>query len=410
MEKMGQIFQNMKELATSIEFANPLVGVIASLITAVIAFILYRIVAAIARRSMARIESWQGTRIKSLQVQEQEILSADEIVGLMTIIARAVRVIVLAAIVVGAAELILSFFSWTRELAAAGWGLLLSALLDAGRAVVGYIPNLLLVVVIAAIAWYLIRLARLVFNGIETERIRLRSFYPEWAMPTFNIVRILIFVFALVMAFPYLPGAGSPAFRGVSIFVGVLFSLGSTSAVANMVAGIVITYTRAFKIGDRVRIDEIDGIVVERSLFVTRLRTRRNVEIAAPNSKVLSNPIINYSAMARTKYLFLHTSVGIGYDVDWRKVHELMLGAARETKGIAEEPEAFVLQSELGDFAVVYELNAPINHPHKMAAITSELNANILDQFHRAGVEIMSPEYTALRRGNKPAIPSAEPG
>lgn len=405
MENVSLLLGNIKELFRSVEFANPLVSAVAAVIVGLAAFVLYRIVANLSARVIARVESWEGGRITSYHVQDQEILSSEEIVGLLTIIVKAIRMILLAAIVIGAIELMLGFFTWTRELAAAGLDLLVAALLDTGRAVIGYIPNLILVIVIVAIAWYLIRLARLVFNGIQSERIRLRNFYPEWAMPTFNIVRILIFIFALVMAFPYLPGAGSPAFRGVSIFVGVLFSLGSTSAVANVVAGIVITYTRAFKIGDRVRIDETEGIVVERSLFVTRLRTRRNIEIAVPNSKVLSNPIVNYSAMVRTKFLLLQTSVGIGYDVDWRRVHELMITAAKETKGIAEEPEPFVLQSELGDFAVSYELNAPINHPHKMARIVSELNANILDQFHRAGVEIMSPDFTALRRGNKPAIP-----
>jgi small-conductance mechanosensitive channel len=227
-------------------------------------------------------------------------------------------------------------------------------------------------------------------------------------MPTFNIFRILIFVFALVMAFPYLPGAGSPAFQGVSIFVGVLFSLGSTSAVANVVAGIVITYMRAFKIGDRVQIADTEGIVIERSLFVTRLRTTKNVEIAVPNSKVLANHIVNYSVMARKKGVYLHTSVGIGYDVNWRRVHELLIAAAAETDGIADDWEPFVQQKELGDFAVVYELNAPTRQPHRLPAITSELHANILDQFHQAGVEIMSPDYTALRRGNRAAIPAAE--
>ena len=139
--------------------------------------------------------------------------------------------------------------------------------------------------------------------------------------------------------------------------------------------------------------------------MLTRVRTSKNELVTFSNSNVLNESFVNYSAMVRTKFLLLQTSVGIGYDVDWRRVHELMITAARETKGIAEEPEPFVLQSELGDFAVSYELNAPINHPHKMARIVSELNANILDQFHRAGVEIMSPDFTALRRGNKPAIP-----
>jgi small-conductance mechanosensitive channel len=409
MEKIAGWYEVLVEFATGIEFANPLVGLAAALVVCVVGFVLYRLVSAVTRRVSDRIVAWEGTRVKALQVQEQEILSADEISGLLTIVVAAARWILLAAIVLISVGLVLGFFSWTRDFAAAALEVSVDTVLRAGGAVVAYIPSLLLVVVIVAAAWYLVRLSQLIFNGIESERIRIKGFYPEWAMPTFNIFRILIFVFALVMAFPYLPGAGSPAFRGVSIFVGVLLSLGSTSAVANVVAGIVITYMRAFKIGDRVTIDQTEGIVVERSLFVTRLRTRRNVEIAVPNSKVLANPIVNYSALARSKYLFIHTAVGIGYDVDWRRVHELLLAAAADTEGVADEPQAFVQQRELGDYAVLYELNVPINHPHKMAAITSALNGNVLDRFHEAGVEIMSPAFTALRRGNKPAIPSSEP-
>jgi small-conductance mechanosensitive channel len=410
METIAGWYDAVVEFARGLEFANPLVGLAAAVVVSVLGFVLYRLVSSLTRRASERVKAWEGSRIKPLQVQEQEILSSDEIAGLMTTLVAIVRWVLLATIVITSVGLVLGFFSWTQDFALRALDLSIETLLAAGKAMVGYIPSLLLVVVIGGTAWYLVRLARLIFNGIETERIRIRGFYPEWAMPTFNIVRILIAVFALVMAFPYLPGAGSPAFRGVSIFIGVLLSLGSTSAVANVVAGIVITYMRAFKIGDRVTIDQTEGIVVERSLFVTRLRTRRNVEIAVPNSKVLANPIVNFSALARSKYLFIHTSVGIGYDVDWRRVHELLLAAARDTEGICDDPEPFVQQSELGDYAVLYELNVPINHPHKMAAITSALNANVLDHFHKAGVEIMSPAFTALRRGNEPAIPGGSNG
>jgi small-conductance mechanosensitive channel len=410
METIAGWYEAVVEFGRGLEFGNPLMGLAAAVVVSVLGFVLYRLVSTLTRRASERIKAWEGSRIKPLQVQEQEILSADEIAGLMTTLVAIVRWILLAAIVVTSVGLVLGFFSWTQDFALRALDLSMATLLGAGRSVVGYVPSLMLVVVIVGAAWYLVRLARLIFNGIETERIRIRGFYPEWAMPTFNIVRILIFVFAMVMAFPYLPGAGSPAFRGVSIFIGVLLSLGSTSAVANVVAGIVITYMRAFKIGDRVTIDQTEGIVVERSMFVTRLRTRRNVEIAVPNSKVLANPIVNYSALARSKYVLITTKVGIGYDVDRRQVHELLLAAAGDTEAVADEPESFVQQCELGDYAVVYELNVPINRPHKMAAITSELNGHVLDRFHEAGVEIMSPAYTALRRGNKPAIPDGSSG
>ena len=409
MEFLQQVFETARNWIQGIEFANPLVGLAAAVVVAVACLIVMRLFSVVGRRIVARIEASEGTRIKSFSLQQQEILSSEEIAGLLTVIVKGTRFVLSLTTAFVALGVILGFFPWTEKVAMAALRLTLSTLTDTARAIIAYIPNLLLVVVIAAIAWYVVRLSRLVFAGISSERIKIRGFYPEWAMPTFNLVRILVFLFALVMAFPYLPGAGSPAFRGVSIFVGVLFSLGSTSAVANVVAGIVITYMRAFKIGDRVQIADTEGIVIERSLFVTRLRTNKNVEIAVPNSKVLSNHIVNYNAMVRKKGLILHTTVGIGYDVDWRTVHELLIAAARATEGIADDSEPFVHQKELGDFAVTYELNAPTHQPHRLPGITSRLRANILDHFHEAGVEIMSPDFTALRRGNLPAIPEKTP-
>ena len=409
MESLQRFYIYLKDLVGSIEYANPMIRAAAALLVLFAAWLMLRIVSAVGRRMARKVEDWQGTRIHSLKVQQQEILSAEEVGNLTVIVIRAFRVVLAILVVVVAGSSILALFSWTERLAAAAFGMALETLTMVASAVVGYLPSLLLLLLIFGIAWYLVRLVHLVFNGIESERIRLRGFYPEWAMPTYHITRILIFAFALVMAFPYLPGAGSPAFQGVSIFIGVLFSLGSTSAVANVVAGIVITYMRAFKIGDVVEIADATGIVVERSLFVTRLRTPKNVEVSVPNSKVLAGQIVNLTAMARTKGLILHTTVGIGYDVPRLRVHELLIAAANATEGVSEEPPPFVRQDRLGDFAVDYELNASIRQPHLLPRITSELHGNILDAFNEAEVEIMSPAYTALRDGNQPTIPGGAP-
>lgn len=409
MDRLKELFESMRDSFAGIEFSNPLIGLVAALVVILVAMFLVFTISALTRRALALIERWRGTRIRALNVQQQEIISADEIAHLVAITIKGAGLLLSGTTVVIAIAAVLRFFTWTEKVALAAFNMAVSTVSQAVSAIVAYIPNLFLIAFIATVTWYLVRLVRLLFDGIQSERIRIRGFYPEWAMPTFNIIRILIIVFALVMIFPYLPGASSPAFQGVSIFIGVLLSLGSTSAVANVVAGIVITYMRAFKIGDRVRIAETEGIVIERSLFVTRLRTNKNVEIAVPNSQVMANHIINFSSMARDKGVMVHTSVGIGYDVDWRKVHALLLAAARETEGVAEKPQPFVHQKELGDFAVVYELNAPVRQAHKIPAVTSELHAQILDQFNQAGVEIMSPDYAALRDGNSPTIPEGSP-
>ena len=273
------------------------------------------------------------------------------------------------------------------------------------QAFVSYLPNLFLIAVIVFVARYVIRLVRIIFTEIGKGTITVPGFYRDWAEPTYKIVRLLIIVLAAVMIFPYFPGSASPAFQGLSIFFGVLISLGSTSVVANVVAGVVLTYMRAFDISDRVRIADTVGDVEEKTLLVTRIRTIKNVDITIPTAMVLASHIINYSSLAQGSALILHTTVTIGYDVPWRKVHELLISAARATQHILEEPAPFVLQTSLNDFYVSYELNAYTDQPNKMATIYSELHQNIQDKFNEAGVEIMSPHYTALRDGQQTTIP-----
>ena len=215
----------------------------------------------------------------------------------------------------------------------------------------------------------------------------------------------LIVVLFVIVVFPYLPGSGSPAFQGVSIFLGVLLSLGSSGAVANAVSGIVLTYMRAFEIGDRVKIADAVGDVVERTIFVTRLRTPKKVDVAIPNAMVLSNHIINYSTQSKRTGVVLHTTITLAYDVDWRTVHELLIAAAGATGSISESPEPYVLQTSLDDFYVSYELNAYTRDAHQMLETYSDLHQNIQDQLHAAGLEIASPHLTAVRDGNRTNLP-----
>jgi small-conductance mechanosensitive channel len=215
----------------------------------------------------------------------------------------------------------------------------------------------------------------------------------------------MILALTAVVVFPYLPGSRSPAFQGVSIFLGVLISLGSTSAVANIVAGVILTYMRAFKVGDRVRIADTIGDVVEKTLLVTRIRTIKNVEITIANAMVLSSHIVNFSASAQKEGLILHTAVTIGYDAPWRTVHQLLIDAALECEHVLRDPMPFVLQTALDDFYVHYEVNAFTDQPSLMARIYSKLHEKIQDKFNEAGVEIMSSHYANVRDGNRSTIP-----
>lgn len=353
-------------------------------------------------------DEWCGTRIQGLKIQRQRIMTEEDVSRLMHGAIKWFRWALKAILLLSFINVIFVFFEWSRQAALAiieHAGLAVERLLIA---VVAYLPDLLVVIVVILLARMFLHLLKVVFDGIAAKRIRLPGFYPEWSGTSYSLLRILIIALTLVIVFPYLPGSSSPAFQGVSIFLGVLFSLGSTSAVANVVAGIVITYTRAFKIGDRVKISNTEGDVIERSTFVTRIRTSKNVDVSIPNASVLSNHIINFSTQAKQAGLTLHTTITIGYDVPWPKVHELLLQAAGQTSLIEKEPAPYVLQTALSDFYVEYELNATTREPSGKQRIYSDLHANILNAFNTAGIEIMSPHYQARRDGSSPALPSSE--
>jgi small-conductance mechanosensitive channel len=208
-----------------------------------------------------------------------------------------------------------------------------------------------------------------------------------------------------IVIFPHLPGSESPIFQGVSVFIGVVFSLGSSSIINNVVSGLVITYMRPFKVGDRIKIGEVVGNVIEKTPFVTRVRTPKNEEVTIPNSGILSAQTFNYTDSAKKHKLILHTDVTLGYDVPWRQIHKLLIDAAGRTTNVLKEPKPFVLQTAFDDFVVIYEINVYVQEADLMAIIYSELSQNIQDVFNEAGIEIMSPSYTAHRDGNKTVIP-----
>ncbi|MBI4893992.1 MAG: mechanosensitive ion channel family protein [Acidobacteria bacterium] len=270
-----------------------------------------------------------------------------------------------------------------------------------------YLPNGGVVIIVALLTHYLLSALKLMATAIQHGDLSIPGFHPEMSKPTFQLVRILVCIFALVVAFPYLPGSGSDAFKGISIMVGVLISFGSGSSVSNILAGLVLTYMRPFRVGDRVKIADALGDVLEKTLLVTRVRTIKNVEVVIPNSAILGNQILNYSAMVRTRGLILHTTITIGYDAPWREVHQALIDAALATEAILPDPRPFVLQTSLNDFNVAYEINAYTDRPNEFEFTYARLHSNIQDSFNRAGIEIMSPNYFAVRDGNTVTIPEA---
>ena len=364
-----------------------------------------KIVHRLLKRMDAKLESWRGTRIPPLRVQTFEVISADRFTDMLKWLVRKCRLVVWLIAFYIFIPVILSLFPQTQGLVSEYLDYLIAPIYRLFWGLVAFIPNLIFIAVVVVAVRYFLKMLRIIFGEIKKGTIAFAGFHKDWADPTFKLFRVLIVILAVVLVSPFLPGFGSPAFQGISIFFGVLLSLGSTAAIANIVAGVAITYMRPFNVGDRVKIADTMGDVVEKTLLITRLRTIKNVEVTIPNSMVLGSHMINLSALAQKSGLILHTAVTIGYDAPWRQVHELLINAARATRDLLTDPAPFVLQTSLNDFAVSYELNAYTRNVTDLLRILSELHENIQDRFNEAGVEIMSPTFAALRDGNQVTIP-----
>ena len=380
------------------------VGAVATLAFLIVLWGVLRITGALRRSLEGRLSA----RAEALGVIDAEGLSADNLSRAMAAMLMVVRGLLVLVMLDYYLTFVLGLFPWTRAISLKLLGYAFSPVRAVVIAIVSYLPKLIFLIVIAAVIHLAIRLVRVFFRQIESGRLVFEKFPPEWADPTNKIARVLLIAFGLVVAFPYLPASGSPAFAGISVFMGVLVSLSSSSALSNMIAGVVLTYTGAFKLGDRVKVGDAFGDIIETSLLATRVRTIKNEDVTIPNSLALSSAVTNYSREARTLGLILHTSVTIGYDAPWRKVHELLIDAALATPGILHDPKPFVWQTALNDFYVTYEINGYTARPNEMISLYAVLHSKIQDAFYAAGVEIMSPHYASIRDGNTIAIPEAQ--
>ncbi len=333
--------------------------------------------------------------IHSLGIQSYQIVRAEHLWAALRGTLRAGRWLAFLTVVLAYLHFVLALFPWTRELAERLLVIVLGPLASITRGIVADIPDLAFLAILFIVVRYGLKLTRFFFDGVAREAVTISGFQPQWAWPTYKILRIAIIAFALVVAYPYIPGSESAAFKGVSLFLGVVFSLGSSSVIANTIAGYALIYRRAFQLGDRVKINDMIGDVVEMRLQVTHLRSLKNEEVIVPNSLILNSQVINYSSLARKQGLILHTTVGIGYEVPWRQVEAILLMAAERTPGLLKEPQPFILQKSLGDFSVNYELNVYCDDARAMMKLYTELHRNILDQFNEYGVQIMTPAYVS---------------
>lgn len=369
-------------------------------------FVGWRFLRSWRRKALGWLEGAFLPRLSGFSIQGRTLVPAERVSSVLTSAGSLLTAVPFALLVWFYMILLFGILPQTQKVSLRLVDYILDPLVTIIGAALAFVPNLFFIAVVVLFTHYLMRLVSLVVREVTAGRLRFPGFYPEWAEPTFQIARFLAWSFALVVAFPYLPGAESPAFKGVSVFLGVLLSLGSGSAVANAVAGIILTYMRPFRLGDRVRLGGTTGDVLEKTLLVIRLRTNKGVDVTIPNALVLSSHIENFTGAAEERRLILHTTVTIGYDAPWPKVHALLRSAAEATEGILKTPSPFVLQTALGDYSVAYELNAYTADASGMVQTYSHLHENIQDRFNEAGVEIMSPSYLALRDGNAVTLPA----
>ena len=383
-------------------------GIITAVISTVIAIICWLLLNRTLPRLFKKITTWQRQRLNSVGFQGLQFLSSRQIGNLVSFLFRIIRYFLIALLLYIYIPFLLSSFPWTKPLGVKLISYFWNSIGLVTRGIINYIPNLFIIAIISFIAYYTIRFAEIFFNAIKRGRISIRWFYPEWAEPTFNISKFLIIGFAFVLIFPYLPASDSAGFQGVSVFVGALVTFGSTTIIGNIVSGIVMIYTRSFQLGDIIQANGIRGQVVEKTILSTRILTPDNEIITIANANLIVSDITNYTSSIRDRKtpLILKTTITLGYDVPWRKVHQVLIDAAKSSKGILDNPEPFVLQTSLDDFYVSYCLKCFTNKPEQMGVIYSELHQNIQDKCNEADIEILSPHYAAVRDGHQTTIPA----
>ncbi|WP_369753698.1 mechanosensitive ion channel family protein [Flavobacterium sp. WC2409] len=376
-----------------------------ALLVLVIMFFLISNLRRFFRWTAQKIEHEENKRIQGIKIRNFTLFDAKQQVNALLNVNTTLKWVLILLLVYIALPILFGIFPWTKDFAATLFGYILNPLKKIALGFWNYLPNLITILVIIFVFRYVLKGIHFLKNEIEKGNLELPGFYADWANPTYQIVRVIVFAFMVVVIFPYLPGSDSPVFQGVSVFLGFLFTFGSAGSLSNIIAGLILTYMRLFKIGDRVKIGEVVGDIIEKSLLVTRIRTIKNEIISIPNSTVMSSHTINYSSDAPEKGLIIHSTVTIGYDVLWKEMHQALIDAASKTEFVLQEPKPFVLQTSLDDFYVSYEINAYIKEPNKQAVIYSNLHQNIQDVCNERNIEIMSPHYRAARDGNKTTIP-----
>ena len=344
-------------------------------------------------------------RFNGIVIKGYQLVSPAQEMKFIWLITGILRWLLILTVIYLALPILFNLFPSTKGYAPILIGYFMSPLKKVALAMIDYFPNFVTIIVVYLVFHYALKMFKYFADELANGSLVIKGFYADWALPTYHILRVLLLAFFFVVVFPYLPGSESPIFQGISVFIGVLFTFSSAGALGNIVAGLMLTYMRSFVIGDRVKFGDVTGDIVEKSLLVTRIRTPNNEVVSIPNSQIMSNHTINYSAEAGQQGLIINTKVAMAYDVPWQTFHELAKAAVSRTELLESTPEPFIFQSSLDDFYVTYQVNAYTKHPHRQAFIYSELHKHIMDVFHEAGIEMVSPKYHAVRDGSVKDMP-----
>jgi small-conductance mechanosensitive channel len=375
-----------------------------SVIATIILIISLSIAHNVFTRIYQRLKAWGETYIRPVRLGNWELIRANQLDNFMIWLVRLAEILIIISLLLAYFPFVFRQFPLTRGLAKTFEGYLIDTVTNAWQAFITYLPNLLTIILVIVVTYVLLRLAKPFFQELEAGNLSLPGFYPEWAKSTYRLVTFLIITLAAVIGFPSLPGFQSPAFQGISVFLGLLISLGSSAVIANLVSGSVLIYTRAFRLGDRVKIGDVYGKVLEQNLLVTRILTPKNVIISIPNAQMATSSIENYSFGYRElhKPYIIRTPVYLGYEVSWQQAYQALIKAAKGIPGMLTEPEPFVLQETLNEVFVTYQLSIYIDEEYfkdkslkEFEQIRSQLHENIRDCCAEASIRIFAPSYEA---------------
>lgn len=398
------IYSKICEMHSEYGLMVKIKGVLLSLLVIAIQIALIYLTNWLFRKLRRRIVMIMRTKLTPIKIKDYEFLDVHKQGRVLLFFSNVGRLLIILVQLLISIPILFSIFPETKDLAYTLFSYIFNPVKDIFIKFLKYLPNLFYIIIIFYCVRYVNKGLRYVANEIASGRLRISGFYDDWAFPTYYILRFLLYSFMVVLIWPLLPNSQSAVFQGVSVFVGLVFSLGSTTVIGNLMAGMVLTYMRSFKIGDQIKLGDVMGVVVEKTPFVTRIRTSMDELVTIPNSTVMSSQTVNYSmSIDRQRGVSIGVDVGVGYDVDKEKVKELLVEAANSAEGILAKPKPVVFVTKLEEFYCCYQICVYTRDVKTLGRVYSNLNEAILEKFNEAGVELLLPHFMAPRKGRSDA-------